>query len=100
MRTVLGAQVAQRLIDLLNGQGGAGPVVPSLVNHTPPTYVADADYSETIDGVLVTYLTIAAVQNFWVVTLSLAPKHINALRMKELLIQKIWRNLTVRNSKW
>ena len=51
-----------------------------LVNDTLPTYVADADYSETIDGVLVTYLTIAAVQNFWEVTQSLAPKYINALR--------------------
>ena len=29
---------------------------------------------------LVTYLTIAAVQDFWEMTLSLAPKHINALR--------------------
>ena len=65
---------------MLNGQGGSGLVVPPFVNHTPPIYVANADYSETIDGVLVTYLTIAAVQNFWVVTLSLAPKHINALR--------------------
>ena len=62
--TALGAQVAQRLINLLNVQGPTGPVVPPLVNHTQPTYVADADYSETIDGVLVTYLTIAAVQNF------------------------------------
>ena len=80
MRTALGEQVAKRLINLLNGQGGAGPVVSPLVNHTPPTYVADADYSETIDGGLVIYLTTASVQNFWEVTLSLAPKHINALR--------------------
>ena len=79
MRTALGAQVAQRLLDLLNGQGGAGLVVPPLVNHTPPTYVTDANYSEAIDGVLVIYLPTAAVQNFWEVTLSLAPKHINVL---------------------
>ena len=46
MRTALAAQVAQRLIDLLNGRGGAGPVVPPLVNYTPLTYVADATYSD------------------------------------------------------
>ena len=48
--TALGSQVAQKLIDLLNAQGPAGPVVPPLVNHTQPAYDADADYSETIDG--------------------------------------------------
>ena len=84
IRTALGAQVAQRLINSLNTQGLTGPVVPPLVNHTQPTYVADADYTETIDGVLVTYLTPVAVQNFWEVTLSLAPKHINALQNGEI----------------
>ena len=56
--------VAQRLIDLLNAQGLTGPVVPPLVNHTQPIYVADTDYAETIDGTLVTYLTVDAVQTF------------------------------------
>ena len=58
------------------------PVAPPLTNHTQPTYVADTDYSETIDGVLVTYLTVVTVQKFWEVTLFLLPKHINALRDK------------------
>ena len=78
--TALGAQVAQMLIDLLNAQGPLGSVVPPLVNHTQPTYAADTDCSETIDDVLVTYLTVAAVQDFWEVTLSLVHKYINALR--------------------
>ena len=51
-----------------------------MVDHSQPTYVADTDYTETINGVIVTYLTTAAVRTFWEVTLSLAPKHINALR--------------------
>ena len=54
--------------------------MPPLVNHTPPTYAADTNYSETIDGTLVTYLTVGAVCSFWEVTLALLPKHINALR--------------------
>ena len=78
--TALGALVTPRLIDLLNAQGPTVLVVPPLVNHTQPTYAADIDYSETVDGVLVTYLTVVAVQEFWEVTLSLLPKHINALR--------------------
>ena len=63
MIAALGASVVQRLIDLLNAQGLTGPVVPPLVNHTQPTYVADTDYTENIDGVLVTYLTTLAFQN-------------------------------------
>ena len=73
---------------MLNGQERAGPAVPPLINHTPPTYIADANYSETIDGVLVIYLTTTAIQNFWEVTLSLAPKHINALRAEEITHSK------------
>ena len=80
MIAALGAPVAQRLIDLLNTQGPTGAVFPPLVNHTQPTYVADTDYTETNNGVLVAYLTTAAVQNFWEVTLFLALKHVNALR--------------------
>ena len=78
--TALGAQVMQMFIDLLKAQGPPGSVASPLVNHTQPTYAADIDYSETVDGVLVTYLTVVAVQEFWEVTLSLLPKHINALR--------------------
>ena len=81
IETALGSLVAQQLIDLLNAaQRPTAPVVPPLVNHTPPTYAADTDYSETIDGAQVTYLTVGAVRSFWEVTLALAPKHINALR--------------------
>ena len=58
IRTVLGALVAPRLIVLMNAQGPTVPVVPPLVNHTPPAYVADTDYSETINGAQVIYLTV------------------------------------------
>ena len=86
--TALGAQVARQLINLLNAQGPLGPVAPSLVNNTQPTYVADTEYSETVDGVLVTYLTVVVVQEFWEVTLSLLPKHINALQDKGITYPK------------
>ena len=102
IEVALDLQVGQQLIALLNAaQGPTAPVVPPLVNHTQPTYIADTDYSETIDGVLVTYLTVAAVQIFWEVTLSLSAKHINALRDEGIIHQKkVWHNLTVRNSIW
>ena len=77
--TALGAAVMRQLIDLLDAQGSAGPVVPPLTNYTQPIYVADINYTKTIDGVLVTYFTTAAVKASWAVTLSLAPKYINAL---------------------
>ena len=78
--TALGALVASMLIALMNAQGPTAQVVPPLVNHTPPTFAAHIDYSETVNGALVTYLTVVAVQDFWEVTLSLLPKHIHALR--------------------
>ena len=53
----LGALVARQLIHLLDAQGPAGPVVPPLINHTQSPYIADSNYTETIDGVLVTYFT-------------------------------------------
>ena len=80
IETALGPLVAQQLIALLNAaQRPTTPIVPPLVNHIQPTYVADTDYAETIDGTLVTYLTVGAVQTFWEATLTLAPKNINAL---------------------
>ena len=51
MVTALGAPVARQIINLLNAQRPTGPVVSPLVNHTQPTYVADTDYTETIDDV-------------------------------------------------
>ena len=60
--------------------GILGPVVPPLINNTVPVYTADTDYTETIDGAVVTHLTTAAVQQFWEVTLSLLPKHVHTLR--------------------
>ena len=80
IRTTLGALVAPRLIVLMNAQETTATVVPPLINHTPPTYAADTNYSETIDGAQVTYLTVVAVQEFWETTLTLAPKHVHALR--------------------
>ena len=78
--TALGALAEPRLIALMNAPAPTIPVVPPLVNHTPPIYVTDTYYSETIDGAQVTYLTVGAVRSFWEVTLALLPKHINALR--------------------
>ena len=60
--------------------GPLGPVAPPLINNTAPVYTADTDYVEIINGLPVTCLTIAAVQGFWEVTMSLLPKHIHALR--------------------
>ena len=59
--TALGALVAPRLIALMNTPAPPVPVVAPLVNHTPPTYVTDTNYSETIDGARITYLTVGAV---------------------------------------
>ena len=55
--TALGALVAPRLIALINTPAPTIQVVPRLFNHTPPTYVADTDYSETIDGFLLSLVT-------------------------------------------
>ena len=50
IETVLGLQVRQQLIDLINAaQARTAPTGPALVNHTHPTYVADTDYAETIN---------------------------------------------------
>ena len=80
---VLGGPVGRQLIGLLNAGApvaNAQPVVPPLINNAAPVYIADTDYADTINGVAVTHLTIAAVQEFWEVTMSLLPKHIHALR--------------------
>ena len=50
------------------------------INNTQPTYTTHSDYSETIDGQQVVHLTVAAVQAFFEVTMSLDSKHVNALR--------------------
>ena len=54
----------------------AGPVV----NNAQPIYAANNDYDEAIDGVIVQHLTVNAVQTYFETTLTLAPKHIYALR--------------------
>ena len=77
IESVLGLEVGAILVGQMNtmlasaaaaaaaGQGPATPPVgPPLVNHTVPTYVAATDYTEMIDGTLVTYLTTTAVQAF------------------------------------
>ena len=61
-----------------------------------PTYVADTDYAETIDGTRVTYLTVNAIKHFWEDTLTLALKHINDLREEGITHPK---DLTQFNSK-
>ena len=82
IETALGASAAAALIAQINAtQAGTGaPPGPPLVNNTAPSYTAAPDYAETINGVLVTHLTVAAVQTFLETTMTLAPKHINALR--------------------
>ena len=64
----LGRPVAQILIDTINtwNQGGNKQrgAAPPLVKKTQPIYVADNDYVETIDGMIVTHLTVEAVKLF------------------------------------
>ena len=83
IESALGPSTAATLIAQMNanalGQPGAPPG-PPLVNHTAPSYNVAPDYAETINGVLVTYLTVGAVQTFLETTMTLAPKHIHALR--------------------
>ena len=60
--------VGRQLIVMLNAgvpvanAGPAGPVIPPLINNTAPVYTADTDYVEIINGMPVTHLTIATVQ--------------------------------------
>ena len=80
---VLGGPLGRQLIGLINDGApvvNTVPTIPPLINNTAPVYTADTDYTETIDGVVVTHLTTVAVQEFWEVTLSLLPKHVHALR--------------------
>ena len=83
IESALGPSTAATLIAQMNanalGQPGAPPG-PPLVNHTAPSYNVAPDYAETINGVHVTHLTVGAVQTFLETTMTLAPKHINALR--------------------
>ena len=80
IETALGVPTAAILIAQMNaaalGHPGAPPG-PPLVNHTAPSYNAAPDYTDTM---CVTYLTVGAVQTFLETTMTLAPKHINALR--------------------
>ena len=83
IEAALGIATGRILIAQMNAAAQAppgGPPGQPLVNNTPPTYVAAPDYAETIDGMRVTYLTVGAVQTFLETTMTLAPKHINALR--------------------
>ena len=82
IEAALGHAAGRALIVALNAAQlpPGAPPGPPLVNHAAPTYVAAPDYSETVDGTLVTYLTVGAVRTFLEVTMTLAPKHINALR--------------------
>ena len=80
IEAALDLQVGQWFIGLMNAvQAPTAPTGPALVNHTQPTYVATNDYAGTIDGARITYLTVNAVKLFWEDTLTLTPKHINAL---------------------
>ena len=73
----LGRPVASMVLaNLWALQRPAGPVV----NNIQPVYVANNDYDEAIDGAVVQHLTVNAVQMYFDTTLTLAPKHINALR--------------------
>ena len=75
--TALGRPMASMVIaNLRAAQRPAGPVV----NNTQPVYVANNNYDEAIDGAVVQHLTVNAVQTYFETTLTLAPKHIHALR--------------------
>ena len=78
LRTVLGDNaLANTIIEHLDAvQDGT----MSGIDNTQPAYAAHSDYSETIDGRPVVHLTVAAVQAFFEVTMSLDSKHVNALR--------------------
>ena len=79
----LAGPVGRQLIAMLNAGvpvANAGPAVPPLINNTAPVYIADTNYTDTINGVAVTHLTVAAVQEFWELAMSLLPKNIHALR--------------------
>ena len=78
LRTALGDEdLANTIIEQLDAvQDGT----VSGLNNAQPTYVAGADYIETIDGVQVVHLTVNAVRAFFETTMSLEPKHVNALR--------------------
>ena len=73
----LGRPMAMMILaNLQAGQRPAGPVV----NNTQPVYAANNDYDEAVDGAIVQHLTVNAVQTYFETTLTLAPKHIHALR--------------------
>ena len=75
--TALGRPMAVTILaNLRAAQRPPGPVV----NNTQPVYVANNDYDEAIDGAVVQHLTVNAVQTYFETTLTLAPKHIHALR--------------------
>ena len=102
IETTLGASAAAALIAQMNAtQAGPGaPPGPPLVNHTAPSYNVAPDYAETINGVHVTHLTVGAVQTFLKTTMTLAPKHINALREEGITHPIDLAQFTVRSSKW
>lgn len=83
---ILPGNMGRTLIAMINSFGGggvipgAGPILPSVINTTPPIYTAAADYTETIGGVVTTHLDIASVKDFWEVKMGLLPKHVHALR--------------------
>ena len=68
IEAALGVATGRILIDQMNAVIQAPPGGPpgnNLINNTAPTYVAAPNYADTIDGVLVTYLTVGAVQTFF-----------------------------------
>ena len=55
------------LIGMINAQnqgGNVGPAISPVINNTQLIYTTDNDYAETIDGVIVTHLTVQVVQAF------------------------------------
>ena len=80
MKTKLGDDdLAKAIIDMVD----AG-VSTNGINNTTPTYVAMEDYFETIDGNTTWFLTVPIIQAFREMVMGLAPKHINALRDKDI----------------
>ena len=77
--TALGRPMATMIIAQLCAEILQRATQPT-VNNTQSNCAANNDYNEAIDGVIVQHFTVTAVQEYFETTLSLLPKHVDALR--------------------
>ena len=69
------------------------------VNNTQPIFSANNFYNKAINEVLVQYLTVPAVQEYFETTFLSDLSMFMLYEKKVSLILMTWRNLTIRNSK-